>query len=80
MINSEFDPFDELMTARHNIGELIRAVNYQNQRLQDLEGLTRHQQEVIQQIMFQNKKLANQIAQQTNYIQTLSNEVKTLRE
>lgn len=80
MFDPEFDPFDELMTARHNIGELIKAVNHQNQRLQDVESLYRHQQEVIQQLMFQNKKLSNQITHQTNYIQALTNEVKTLRE
>ncbi len=30
MLDSDFDPYDELMLQRHNIGELIKGLNHQS--------------------------------------------------
>jgi hypothetical protein len=32
----DFDPYDELMAHRHNIGELIRAINEQSGYLREM--------------------------------------------
>lgn len=43
MFDNNFDPYEELLTCKHNCRELIKAYA--------------HQQEVIEQLMFQVNKL-----------------------
>ena len=42
MLDSDFDPYEELMITRHNIGELIKGLNHQSQLFRDLAN--QHQQ------------------------------------
>lgn len=36
MFDTNFDPYEELMSHRHNIGELIRAINEQSGYLREM--------------------------------------------
>jgi len=36
MIDSDFDPYEELLIAKHNIGELIKGLNHQSHLFRDL--------------------------------------------
>lgn len=38
MIDPNFDPYDELMIARHNINELIKAMNTQSELLKEMSA------------------------------------------
>jgi hypothetical protein len=57
MFEPTFDPYDEITILKHNVAELIKAVNHSNQNLKELA----HQHEVI------SKHLVNQ----ANRISTL---------
>ena len=59
--NTGWDPYDELMTHRHNIEQLVLAINQGSELMKELGYKYNHQQEVIQQLMFQNRKLQNDI-------------------
>lgn len=59
--NTGFDPYEELMLAKQNIQQCAIAINHGSEIMKDLANKYNHQQEVIQQLMFQNKKLHNQI-------------------
>ncbi len=38
MLDSDFDPYDELMLQRHNIGELIKGLNHQSTLFRELSN------------------------------------------
>lgn len=38
MIDPNFDPYDELLLARHNIAELIKAMNHYSELLKELSN------------------------------------------
>ena len=64
MFDPDFDPLRDLTEARYNIQQLIIAVTAFDNKITQLESAQRHQQEVIQQLMFQNQKLNQLLAQQ----------------
>lgn len=55
--NTGWDPYDELMLHRHNIDQMILAINQGSELTKQLGYKYNHQQEVIQQLMFQNRRL-----------------------
>jgi methanogenic corrinoid protein MtbC1 len=57
MFNSEWNPYDELMKNSNNIQQCVIAINTGSELMKELGHKYAHQQEVIQQLMFQNKKL-----------------------
>jgi hypothetical protein len=57
MFSSDFDPLGQLMAAENNINQLAQAYNNHEAVIQELRRAYMHQQEVIKQLMFQNKKL-----------------------
>lgn len=79
MFNTDWDPYEALKTAEHNVGECIRAINHGSEIMKDLAKKYNHQQEVIQQLMFQNNKMQGalnaQRLQMTNILTEL-NELK----
>lgn len=61
MFDPNYDPYEELQIARHNIGELIKAVNHQlelvkniNQQNQTLNARIRHLERRIHCLETQN--------------------------
>ena len=76
--NTDWDPYEELMTHRNNIQQCAIAINTGSELMKELGVKYNHQQEVIQQLMFQNKKLQqmlevlkNQLIQQSTDIELL---------
>lgn len=68
MLNSDFDPYEELMIARHNINELIQALNTQSglfrelsQQHQQLATAIKSQSQTINQCLTQNRRLNDHI-------------------
>ena len=76
--NTNWDPYEELMAHRSNIQQCALAINTGSELMKELGHKYNHQQEVIQQLMFQNKKLQqmlevlkNQLIQQGTDIELL---------
>lgn len=59
--DTNWDPYDALKTAEHNITECVKAINHGSEIMKDLASKYNHQQEVIQQLMFDNRRLNQQI-------------------
>lgn len=59
--NTGWDPYEELMLAKQNIQQCAIAINHSTEIMKDLANKYNHQQEVINQLMFQNKKLHNMV-------------------
>ena len=55
--NTGWDPHQELITCVHNIGQLVLAVQNGSEIMKELANKYQHQQGVIEQLMFQNRKL-----------------------
>ena len=55
--NTGWDPHQELITCVHNIGQLVLAVQNGSEIMKELANKYTHQQQVIEQLMFQNRRL-----------------------
>lgn len=77
--NTGWDPHNELMTARTNIQELARVYNNHESRIRELKATNTHQQEVIQQLMFQNRKLNQLLEIHTNTLTKLGTDLELLK-
>lgn len=62
--NTGWDPHQALLMCEQNIQQCAIAINQGTEVMKDLANKYNHQQEVIQQLMFQNQKLARLIEQQ----------------
>jgi len=71
--NTGWDPYQELMQHRHNIEQLVLAINQGSELMKQLGFKYQHQQEVIQQLMFQNRKLTADLANLRIQIENLKN-------
>lgn len=78
--NTGFDPYDVLLQCQHNIQQCALAINTGSELMKEMGAKFQHQQEVIQQLMFQNRKLQqmlevlkNQLVQQGQDIEQLKN-------
>ena len=69
--NTDWDPYEALRTAEHNIAECVRAINQGSEIMKELANKYNHQQEVIQQLMFQNRKLNQLIGQLRMEVETI---------
>lgn len=76
MWEPDFDPYEQLMLAHDNIGQLAAAFNNQHSALEVLRGQYNHQQEVIKQLIFQNQKLNELIAINRTEVATLKTELE----
>ena len=55
--NTGWDPHQELITAVHNIGQLVLAVQNGSEIMKELANKYQHQQQIIEQLMSQNRRL-----------------------
>lgn len=75
-----WDPYEELMLHRNNIQQLALAVNTGSELMKELGAKYNHQQELIVQLMFQNKKLTADLARLTTELQMLKVSINTQRD
>ena len=66
MLDSDFDPYEELMITRHNISELIKGLNHQS-------DLFRQLSQQHHQLVELNKSLTERITQLEHSISHLKN-------
>lgn len=78
IFNTGWDPHTALLMCEQNIQQCAIAINQGTEVMKDLAGKYNHQQEVIQQLMFQNNKLQkmiellkNQVVRQDTQLQLL---------
>jgi hypothetical protein len=55
--NTGWDPHQELITAVHNIGQLALATQSNGKNVKELINNYQQQQQVIEQLMFQSRRL-----------------------
>lgn len=61
LFNTGWDPHTALLMCEQNIQQCAVAINQGTEVMKDLANKYNHQQEVIQQLMFQNNKLQKMI-------------------
>ena len=81
--NTGWDPHHALLQCEQNILQCATAINNGSEVMKDLGGKYRHQQEVIQQLQFNNRKLQqmvdamqHQMLQHTAQIELLKFQIK----
>jgi len=65
---TDFDPYDALIQCQSNINQCAVAINHGTEIMKDLAQKYNHQQEVIQQLQFHNRRLTAQVNQLMNQI------------
>lgn len=79
IFNTGWDPHQALLTCEQNIHQCVLAINHSTEVMKDLAHKYNHQQEVIQQLMFQNKKLTGQLNNQSSQITRLLTEIEFIK-
>lgn len=72
--NTDWDPYQSLMNCEHNIQQCVLAINHTTEVLKQVSNKYNHQQEVIVQLMHQNKRLNQQLNQVLNELMILKNQ------
>jgi hypothetical protein len=78
--NTGWDPHQELLTCVHNIGQLVLAVQNGSEIMKELANKYNHQQQVVEQLMFQNRKLTETLTNQRITLELLQRQVQELKE
>ena len=74
-----WDPYEELMMHRSNIEQCAMAINTGSELMKQLSHKYQHQQEVIEQLMFQNRKLQDMLGILKNQISQQAQDIAELR-
>lgn len=74
--NTNWDPYQALKDCEHNVHQCVLAINHTTEVLKDLASKYNHQQEVISQLMFQNRKLNQNLNQAIVELENLRNSTK----
>jgi hypothetical protein len=74
-----WDPYEELMQHRNNIQQCAVAINTGSELMKELGHKYAHQQEVIQQLMFQNKRLQQMLERVNNQLVQHSTDIELLK-
>ena len=77
--NTDWDPYEELMLHRNNIQQCAVAINTGSELMKELGNKYAHQQEVITQLMFQNKKLNADLSRTNLDLQRIQTELTLLK-
>ena len=78
--NTGWDPHQALLNCENNIHQCAVAINHGTEVMKDLANKYNHQQEVISQLMFQNRKLNGMINNQNVQITNLISELQLLKQ
>jgi hypothetical protein len=78
--NTGWDPHQELLNCIHNIGQLVLAVQNGSEIIKELAVKNNHQQQVIEQLMFQNRKLNEILTGQRVTLELLTRQVQEIKQ
>jgi hypothetical protein len=78
--NTGWDPHQALLQCEQNILQCANAINHSTEVMKDLANKYNHQQEVIQQLMFNNRKLSGQLNMQSSTITRLQTDIELLKQ
>lgn len=78
--NTGWDPHTALLMCEQNIQQCAQAINQGTEVMKELASKYNHQQEVIQQLMFNNRKLTGMINSQSIEITKLINEIQLIKQ
>jgi len=68
-----WDPYEALIQCQNNIEQCAIAINHGTEVMKELAAKYNHQQEVIQQLQFNNRKLTAMVNQLHSELRTLKN-------
>lgn len=60
-MNTGWDPYQSLLQCEQNILQCASAINHGTEIMKDLANKYNHQQEVVQQLQFNNRKLQQMV-------------------
>lgn len=69
--NTDWDPYQELMTHKHNIEQLVMAVQHGSELMKEMGQRLQHQQQVIEQLQFHNQRLNRRLDQVLNELKLM---------
>jgi hypothetical protein len=69
--DTDWDPYQELMTHKHNIEQLVMAVQHGSELMKQMGQKFQHQQQVIEQLQFHNQRLNRRLDQVINELKQL---------
>ena len=78
--NTGWDPHQELLNCVHNIGQVVLAVQNGSEIMKEMAGKINHQQQVIEQLMFQNRKLNETLTNQRITLELVNRQLQELKE
>ena len=78
--NTGWDPHQELLNCVHNVGQLVLAVQNGSEIIKEIAGKISHQQQVIEQLMFQNRKLNETLTNQRITLELVNRQLQELKE
>jgi hypothetical protein len=78
--NTGWDPHQELLNCVHNVGQLVLAVQNGSEIMKEIASKITHQQQVIEQLMFQNRKLNETLTNQRITLELVNRQVQELKE
>ena len=73
-----WDPYQSLLQCENNVQQCALAINRGSQITKDIIDKTRHQQEVIEQLIFQNNKLRTQVDQHQRLLDQINQKLLQL--
>lgn len=77
--DTNWDPYEHLIQCQENINQLAIAFNGNSGTVQELNRALRHQQEVIQQLVLQNRKLTDAVKITTVELNQIKNDLAVLK-
>lgn len=77
--NTGWDPHTALLMCENNIQQCAIAINQGTEVMKEIAAKCNHQQEVIQQLMFNNRKLTGQVNTQHSQITSMLIEIEQLK-
>lgn len=69
--NTGWDPYTSLLQCENNVQQCALAINHGSEIMRDIAGKYNHQQEIIQQLQFNNRKLTAMVNQLYAEVQRL---------
>ena len=78
--NTGWDPHQELIKCVHNVGQLALATQSNSKNVKELINNSQQQQQVIEQLMFQNRKLNETLTNQRITLELIKGQVEELKQ
>lgn len=77
--DNNWDPYQQLLTAEHNINQLVLAVQHSSQLVEQLSKQLKHQNDIINHLIIQNQQLNQTVGVHRLSLDRLNKDVDQLK-